>query len=302
MNSLLEYLAEKNYYTAKAFWKWGQRRALHAYSGQPIINYQMGKVGSSTVQASLLALGMDRRVYHVHFLNPVRVRQIEQQRRKYFRTERYGRLRRPWLYEFLYEQIMKKERHWKLVTLVREPIARNVSTFFENLEVTAKAEAAVYAVRSAYYGFDIEVALEKLDPLIELFFERLVHERPLRYFDDEIKTVFGIDVFDSEFPKDRGFRIYHGDNADLLLIRLENLDSCANSAFKAFLEIDNLALVNTNVATNKVYAPLYREFKRSICLPQDYVDRMYDSKYTRHFYSEEEIQQFRNRWTAGQSV
>lgn len=275
---------------------------MQACSGQPIINYQMGKVGSSTVQASLVALGREQPVYHVHFLNPARVRQIEQQRRKYFRTEKYGRLRRPWLYEFLYEQIQKKDRHWNLITLVREPIARNISTFFENLEVTEKAEAAVYAVRSAYYGFDIDVALEKLDPLIELFFERLVHERPLRYFDDEISTVFGIDVFDSEFPRDRGFRIYHGDNADLLLIRLENLDQCAAAAFKAYLGVDGFSLISANVATDKVYAPLYRAFKSRIRLPQDYIDRMYDAEYSRHFYSDEEIQQFRRRWTAGKRV
>ena len=302
MKSLVRHLAEQNYYTAKALWKWGQRRSMQAYGGQPIINYQMGKVGSSTVQASLVALGLDQPVYHVHFLNPVRVRQIEQQRRKYFRTERYGRLRRPWLYEFLYEQIQRKDRRWKLVTLVREPIARNISTFFENLEVTEKADATAYAVKSAYYGFDIEVALERPDPLIELFFERLVHERPLRYFNDEIRTVFGIDVFDSEFPRERGFKIYQGDSADLLLVRLENLDQCAATAFKEFLGVDGFSLVSANVASGKVYAPLYRAFKRSICLPQDYIDGMYDSKYTRQFYSDEEIQQFRRRWATGDSA
>jgi hypothetical protein len=262
MKSLLRYLAEQNYYTAKVFWKWEQRRSMQAHGGRPIINYQMGKVGSSTVQASLVALGLDQPVYHVHFLNPVRVRQIEQQRRKYFRTERYGRLRRSWLYEFLYEQIQRKDRRWKLVTLVREPIARNISTFFENLEVTEKADATAYAVKSAYYGFDIEVALERPDPLIELFFERLVHERPLRYFNDEIRTVF----------------------------------------FKEFLGIDGFSLVPANVAIGKVYAPLYRTFKSSIRLPKDYIDRMYDSKYTRQFYSDEEIQRFRRRWATGDSV
>jgi hypothetical protein len=275
---------------------------MQAYSGDPIINYQMGKVGSSTIQTSLESLGLDRPVYHVHFLNPLRVREIERQRRKYFRTEKQGALRRPWLSEFLYGQIQKKDRHWMLITLVREPIARNISTFFENLEVTKQANAARYAVRSDYYGFDIEVDLENLNPLIALFFDRLVHERPLRYFDDEIRTVYGIDVFESVFPRDKGFRIYQSDNADLLLIRLENLDVCANSAFKAFLGIEDLSLVKTNVASNKVYAPLYRAFKRSIRLPQDYVDRMYDSTYSRHFYSEEEIHQFRQRWTPGDSA
>jgi len=296
MKRLLRYLAEQNYYTARALWKRGQRQAMSACGGQPIINYQMGKVGSSTVQASLEAMNLDQPVYHVHFLNPERVRQIEQQRRKYFRTEKYALLRRPWLYQFLFEQIQKKDRHWKLITLVREPIARNVSTFFENLEVTKKPDSATYAVKSDYYDFNIEADPQNLDELIDLFFDRLVHERPLRYFDDEIKTVFGIDVFASGFPLDKGYSVYQGEYADLLLIRLEDLDKCANTVFKQFLGLDDFKLVQANIASDKVYAPLYKAFKRSVRFPEDYVREMYESAYARQFYSDEEIRGFRQGW------
>ncbi len=203
VRKLVKQLADQNYYAAKAVWKRDQRRKLKSYSGQPVINYQMGKVGSSTVQASLEALKIDRPVYHVHFLNPVRVKKIELQRKRYFRTDRYGYLRRPWLSEFLYEEIQKKNRQWKIVSLVREPIARNISTFFEHLEVEKTSDPQKYFVKSEYYGFDIEIRLGNTAPLIELFFERLVHERPLRYFDDEVKAVFGIDM---NFRGKRGIR------------------------------------------------------------------------------------------------
>lgn len=296
MKKLLRYLAEQNYYTARALWKRGQRQAMSAYGGQPIINYQMGKVGSSTVQASLEAMSLDQPVYHVHFLNPERVRQIEQQRRKYFRTEKYALLRRPWLYQFLFEQIQKKDRRWKLITLVREPIARNVSTFFENLEVTKNPGSAAYAIKSDYYDFNIEADPENLDELIELFFDRLVHERPLRYFDDEIKAVFGIDVFATEFPIDKGYSVYQGEYADLLLIRIEDLDQCANTVFKQFLGLDDFKLVQANIASDKIYAPLYKAFKRTIRFPEDYVRKMYESEYACQFYSDEEIRGFRQGW------
>lgn len=296
MKRLLRYLAEKNYYTARALWKRGQRQAMSAYGGQPIINYQMGKVGSSTVQASLAAMSLDQPVYHVHFLNPERVRQIEQQRRKYFRTEKYALLRRPWLYEFLFEQIQKKDRRWKLITLVREPVARNVSTFFENLEVTKKPDSTAYVIKSDYYDFNIEANPENLDELIELFFDRLVHERPLRYFDDEIKTVFGIDVFATGFPIEEGYKVYQGENADLLLIRLENLDQCANTVFKQFLGLDDFGLVRANIASDKIYSVLYKAFKRSVRFPDVYIREMYESAYVRQFYSDEEIRGFREGW------
>ncbi|MDT8388510.1 MAG: putative capsular polysaccharide synthesis family protein [Thiogranum sp.] len=296
VKTLLKDLAEKNYYTAKALWKYRQRTSLRAFEGQPIIDYQMGKVGSSTVHASLRAMDARRPIYHVHFLNPQRVREIEDQRRKYFRTARYSSLRRPWLYEFLYEEIRKSNRHWKIVTLIREPIARNISTFFENLEVKPGTSAGQYRVQSSYYDFDLEVDVTHLDPLIELFFARLPHDRPLNYFDDEVKTVFGIDVFADAFDPEQGYNIFHGEKAELLLIRLEDLDRCAGAAFREFMGIDGFELIQANRSEQKVYAPLYREFKASIRFPESYAERMYESRYARFFYSDEQIRGFREYW------
>ena len=290
-------LAKQNYYTAKLRWKRGKRKAMQAYKGPPVLNYQMGKVGSSTIQASLEALDLNWPVYHVHFLNPERVREIEQQRRRFFRTEKQGLLKRPWLSEFLLEEIKKKDRRWKIITLVREPIARNISTFFENLEIRERHGNNVFNVKSDYYGFDVDVELENVQPLIDLFFERLVHDRPLTWFDDEIKSVFGIDVFEGVFLRDKGYKIITADNADLLLIRLNELDQCAAVAFKEFLDIDEFTLVQTNVGSNKDYAALYKAFKKAICLPEDYINKMYDSRFTRYFFSDEEIRQLRETWS-----
>jgi len=297
IKSLYVSLANRNYYTAKWRWKRGQRKAMQTYKGPPVLNYQMGKVGSSTIHASLQALDLDQPIYHVHFLSPGRVREIDQQRRRFFRTEKQRLLKRPWLSEFLLEEVKKKDRRWKLITLVREPIARNMSTFFENLEIKELHGDNVFIVKSDYYGFDVEVELDNVQPLIDLFFDRLVHDRPLTWFDDEIRTIFGIDVFEGEFPRDEGYKITTAANADLLLIRLNELNQCAAVAFKEFLDIDGFALVQTNVGSNKDYAPLYKAFKKDIHIPEDYVNRMYDSKFTRFFFSDEEIRHLRESWS-----
>lgn len=299
LKSFVKYLISKNYYLSRWWWKRGLKHSLQASRGDPIIDYQMGKVGSSTIRVSLTERGLDQAFYHVHFLNPVRVAEIERQRRQYFGTDKHALLTRPWTYQFLYDQIQKKDRRWKIITLVREPIARNISTFFENLDVVVKPDGKTYAIRSDYYGIDIEVTPDNIEPLISLFFERLQHDRPLRYFDDEIKTVFGLDVYSGEFPAEKGYRIYPGDNADLLLIRLENLNDCAVEAFKAFMDIDDFSLVQTNVGSEKIYAPLYSAFKQRIRIPDDYIDRMYNAKYTRYFFTDEEIRGFRQKWKTG---
>jgi hypothetical protein len=103
-------------------------------------------------------------------------------------------------------------------------------------------------------------------------------------------------VFSSDFPKSKGYKIYEGDKVDILLIRLENLNQCAREAFKDFLNIDNFTLINTNIGSEKDYAPIYKKFRDAIALPDSYIDEMYNSKYARHFYTEAEINKFRARW------
>ena len=84
----------------------------------------------------------------------------------------------------------------------------------------------------------------------------------------------------------------------MLLIRIENLDQCANTVFKQFLDLDDFKLVQANIASDKIYAPLYKAFKRSVRFPEDYVREMYESAYARQFYSDEEIRGFRQGWNS----
>ena len=62
-------IARKNYELTKAL-NLLELQFTHPCHNQPIVIYQMGKVGSSSVYSSLKALKLDNPVYHVHFLTP----------------------------------------------------------------------------------------------------------------------------------------------------------------------------------------------------------------------------------------
>ena len=291
-------LINRNPVLARIYYHYTLRRESREYEKPPLLIYQMGKVGSKTIQRSLRTIKLDRPVFHVHFLTPDRVKRTEKERRKYLGTDRMGLLRHVWQYQYLLKRLGSRSngKKWKIITLTREPIGRNIATFFENLSVEALDDGHRYRIQSDYYGFEGTFTLENIDQLKHLFFERLYHDRPLVFFDEELKGMFGIDVFACEFPTSKGYKIYEGERADVLLIRLESLNDCATDAFREFLGIEDFTLVNANVASAKVYAPLYRKFKKTAVLPEDYVERMYTSKYTQHFYSQEEIARFRARW------
>lgn len=287
----------------RMYYHYQLHRECLQYKKPPLLIYQMGKVGSKTIQGSLRNVELDRRVFHVHFLTPDRVEKTEKERRKYLGTSKRGLLDHVWQYQYLLKQLKRglNGRKWKVITLTREPIGRNLSTFFENLDVELLDADRRYKIQSDYYDFEIVVDIEDMDELTQLFFERLPHDRPLVFFDQEIKNMLGVDLFASEFPISKGYKVYEGELADVLLIRVEDLNDCARDAFKEFLNIEGFTLTNENIGSEKVYAPLYEKLKRSMILPKAYVERMYTSKYARHFYSEEEIAKFRTKWRTSDS-
>jgi hypothetical protein len=169
---------------------------------------------------------------------------------------------------------------------VRDPVARNISAFFENIIEFFPD----FYTRYAAGELDIET-------IVSTFLERFDHDTPLVWFDFQMKPVFGIDVFACPFSTERGYSIYYGQNASLLLIKLEKLQDCVESAMKDFLGIDKLAIRNTNVAEGKEYREVYKAFLETVRLPPEYLDRMYDSKMVRHFYEQDEIRTFRKKWS-----
>jgi hypothetical protein len=292
-------IIQRNYYVAKYLYINRHQRELAKANGSPIVIYQMGKVGSKTIKKSLEALNLNVPIYHTHLLTWNRIKETEKERKKYFGTSRIAYLKRPWLNTFLRKQLDKglDGKRWKIVSLTRESIGRNISTFFENLKYRELVPGKKWEIRSDYYNINAtEVTLDDFHILEGLFFSRLKHDTPVVFFDQELKEVLGVDVFLKKFPKDKGYNIYHSNQVDVLLIRLENLNECVNKAFKEFLSIDNFTLVNTNTGSSKVYAELYNKFKEKIRFSTSYLNKMYTSKYMQHFYSEEEISKFSKKW------
>jgi hypothetical protein len=299
-DSIKNHLLEKNFYLTKItshFWWY-----VNSLGKQPLVIYQMGRVGSTTILRSLQSLDLDGSLFHVHVLSHENIKNVEKEyyseNRKILRRSYWPETRHLYMSYFLRKQLDKdlKGKRWKFVTLIRDPIARNIS----------------------YYFFSI--GLNKLDRLLPInFFEqrrsnsvktrklakrflRRFHENsveykiPLTWFDFEFRPVLGIDVFSSEFPKSMGYQIYEGEFADVLLLKLESINETAAEAFAEFLGLQKFSLVTTNTARERQYYSTYKEFLKLADLPLGYIDKIYDSKYVQHFYSIEEINSFREKW------
>ena len=202
---------------------------------RPALVYTPGKVGSSSVASALAQALAPRGVAHLHFLTPDALARDEQHFRSRARAYRGAPKARRFLpyYVWLGEEVRRAVDEaptgtvWDVVTMVRDPVQRNVSAFFQNLE---SAEDVWVAEELRRRDAD-DVA----DELVGRFLEAYVHAdehpstdaNPLTWFDDELKPVFGIDVFATPFPTSRGYDTYRSASARLLLIRLEDLSTVA---------------------------------------------------------------------------
>jgi len=252
-----------------------------------ILIHQMGKVGSSTIENSLRELAVNTPIYKTHYLNGDTVKTFWKDKvklhkkplKKHYLANKYigSKLKYP---EF-------RENNLKIITLVREPVITNISRFFQSIEDYIPD-----------FFKNIEENRIRTDDLFDAYFNEFpYHSWNLEWFDTEMKKVFGIDIYSKIFNKSEGFQIINEKKVDLLLLRLESLNDCSEKAFRQFLGINNFAIANSNVAKDKPYKTVYREFIKSIEFPNTYLDQMYNHKYTQHFYSEAEIVTFRNRWS-----
>jgi hypothetical protein len=273
---------DRNLYLSKYYY-YIRFRILNIRRKDPLIVYQMGKVGSSTIKESLRKLNLSMQIYHVHYLTKENIDNIL----KYFIEAKRVPTSQIWEGQYLRSKINRdlNGKKWKIVTLVREPIARNISAFFQN-------------IHRWFPDFDSQCKMQSLnvEDLIDCFLKDFSHEEPLVWFDSEMKKVFNVDVFANDFPKSKGYQIYHGKNSDILLLKMENLNKCSQEAFQNFLNVENFRIINANVSDEKEYFLIYKKFINSIILPNSYINRMYASKLMRHFYSDEEINTFETKW------
>jgi hypothetical protein len=247
----------------------------------------MAKVGSSTITWALRAVD-GLHVFQVHLLHPDSLRRLRAGLRK--RGRWLARLQSDMDVRgrVLYKGLIKPGLKAKVITLVREPIGRNCSFYFQNLDIlwqTADAHERV-----------------EMSRLVGGFQDRFDHQGCLNWFDSEFKPVLGVDIYEHPFPHDAGHARISTDRYDILVMRSDLGDASKKRCVEEFLGIEGLTLAPKNVGSEKPYAATYRKFLDALELPEAYVNEMLDSKYTRHFFSPDEITTLRTKWLRGNGI
>lgn len=229
---------------------------------QPVLIWTMGKVGSTSIAKSLYAVkGIS--IFTAHFMDDQRCPRSQ----------------------VIYKHLIKPNIPLKIISLVRDPISKNISSFFQNFE---KNTGRAYADNAF-----------SIDELNNIFFnDYKFHYSPLTWFDDYVKTYTGIDVYSQIFSQDTKACRFKKNNFELLVMRCDLEDNKKEKNVESFLDLKSgsFKISARNVGSDKDYSKIYRKFKNEVRFSNDYLEKMTNSKYFNHFYSSQEIQSFINHW------
>jgi hypothetical protein len=262
-----------------------KRVALRNFENQtPTLVYQMGKVGSSTVVETLENLPLLSPIVRVHSLHPAKVSEdIETLR------ESLGYLRE---HVITSSTLVQKQLDWgefpcTVITLTREPVGRAISFAFQDWR---RQLPEVSVVRDLDPEKMIELVMQKLRP-------GSLHADPGRWFERELKSVFGIDVMTVPYDFDQGYVKIQAGPVDVLVMRMEDLDRSLKGGLRELYGLSSrgIEVERSNVGKKKAYADLLADVKARLSLPRPVSKRVWSTDYARHFYGPD-LSRLRDKW------
>ncbi len=255
---------------------WQQKQQLQNRTQDLVLIFTMAKVGSSSVYQSLKKQS-EIPCFHIHSLS----KEEEQRAIRICKEKKvYPGSRTPVF--ALHNHIFEKQKPYKVISLFRNPIERNLSAFFDAFEIHMGVTAPSFKGSMK----DIE----------EAFYQKLNHSYCKDWFDVQFKQGVGVDVYEYAFAKAEGHTILHGNHPDILLLKNTLDDGLKSKLVGDFCDIDDFKLTNVNVTNAKKEATIYSEFKSYIRFPKSYLESQLESKYVNHFFTKEEKEMLYEKW------
>jgi hypothetical protein len=241
-------------------------RRIRSYLQPPLISFQMGKVGSSTIKDTIET---DYRVHHMHTRQEM---------------------------ELILPHIRRKAgKKIDLITASRDPIGREISVFFQNLI----APGFPYGVSSRKEA--LHLGASGLIPHFKKMLESGGAETTI-WFDRHFKPSTGVDIYEHPFDRDKGWLIIETDEWNILVVRFEDINKNYCEAVNAFVaprfgkNIRYKKMRPFNVSDDKWYSTLMKEFKSTITFNKEMFESVFNSKYVKHFYTEKEIEKMKSKY------
>ena len=225
--------------------------------------FQPGKVGSSTVYYTLKKAGVP--VIHFHsFDADIYLEQLEC-------------------------YLKQADQQIRMITLVRDPVARDISMYMQRFTELYLDKNTVDAdILQGIYKYLKQSLTQKCSEEFQWF--------------DKIKKITGIDIFQYPFDKENGWGIVRQGKWEILILKVEKLNQNLKILEK-FTRTELKRFVKDNIGEQKNYKYLYAAVKEKLGLSADVLDQYYEcNERFDHFYTEQEKNLFKRRYLHGRAI
>ena len=242
-----------------------------------VLVYQMGKVASSSIYHSLKKYPQHCHTFHTHILTAKRIEaKVAKRSISLFNPD--WRIQRS---KDLLRNIIEPGHPAKVITLVRDPFARSISSFFEISSSVSKAPldpvAAMHYLESA-------------------FFEETNLLHPDYWFDKEFNHALRLDIFDYPFNPEQGWLRFSKSPYEVLVLSIDLPDKEKAEQISKFVDIPGFEFERKNTSPPGGCFELYNSFKAHIRFPKDAIDKVLNTQYCRHFFDAVRRDALRERW------
>jgi hypothetical protein len=241
-----------------------------------VVIYQMGKVGSSSIEKTLKEKGI-----HVLHLHKIYYSDI------YFYdltiVDRFKKFRATIL--FFIMNIIFKRCSCKVITIVRDPMERTLSQMFHHIDLLIYSRSRKNSRKEVNAN----------DLFKEIFYNDINTCYAQQWMTSEFNPSMGINYLNCDFDQKKGFGLAESKNKKVLFLRFEDLNSF-DSIIGEFCGVKDFKLKSANRSSNKWYSDLYKSFENQMLIDKDVFDSMYKNSFYNKFYGDESLEAKSKRW------
>ncbi len=236
-----------------------------------VVVYTMGKVGSSTISTSLKKAGFT--CLDIHFWAQDR---ILASLKNSVEDPDIEIIPEHIIDSILAQNALQRQGRLKIVSLIRNPIMRNISAVFQNMPQSAAG--------------DDERMMERL--------RNYAVRTPDHWFEADFIPTTGIDIFSAPVDRDADHYRYSTAEFDILLMKLEAPDERKAALLEDFMG-QTIELVRANEAGKKWYYDIYRKIIENPSLVRPtFVQECLSLQYYKTFYTEEDARRLAEKFDA----
>ena len=159
---------------------------------------------------------------------------------------------------------------------MREPISRSISSFFQNIDFHKDS------IENVDLSINTNMSLKILKKDLRTSLNTIE-----QWIETELYENLEIDIYKKPF-EEKNFVKYENEKVELLLLKMENLESGFKNSSKDFFNLNSsISLLNHNVSERKYYYKDYKKTKEKIKVEKEIIDTITSSNYFKHFYNKE---------------